>query len=215
MTQEHADTLPILICRDSRYGRTGATCLERKGPKGYSLEVSSKILVFRRIFLKCDTKPSTKSLQDAVIQSCAGVEVIPKSPLEGDSMVNCRVELAAREVKRQCRTLWISAEQNTSVRIADRPLLSWFSSSAAQVMNNMRIGKDQKTSKLKRTGQKWSKHMAQFGETFWFCKKGEHVVTSFANRMIHGIFVGHHARTGAVLCITKEVGEAKVGRDSH
>ena len=145
MTQEHADTLPILICRDSRYGRTGATCLERKGPKGYSLEVSSKILVFRRIFPKCDTKPSTKSLQDPVIQSCAGVEVIPKSPLEGDFLVNCRVELAAREVKRHCRTPWISAEQNTSVRIAHgSPLLSWFSCSAAQVMNNMRIGKDQK-----------------------------------------------------------------------
>ena len=51
--------------------------------------------------------------------------------------------------------------------------------------------------------------MAQFGETFWFCKKGERVVTSFANRMIHGIFVGHHARTGAVLCIYKGIGRGK------
>ena len=32
LTQENADTLPILICRDSRYGQTGATCCERKGP---------------------------------------------------------------------------------------------------------------------------------------------------------------------------------------
>ena len=29
MTQENADTFPILICRDSRYGQTGATCTDR------------------------------------------------------------------------------------------------------------------------------------------------------------------------------------------
>ena len=41
-------------------------------------------------------------------------------------MANGRVEMAVTEVKRQCRTLQISAEQNTSVRITDySPLLSW------------------------------------------------------------------------------------------
>ena len=47
VTQENADTFPILICRDSRYGQSGATCCERKGPTAYSnsfLLVSSKIL---------------------------------------------------------------------------------------------------------------------------------------------------------------------------
>ena len=45
--------------------------------------------------------------------------------------------------------------------------------------------------------------MAQFGEKVWFRKIGEDGVSSFANRMTQGIFVGHHDRTGAVLCITK------------
>ena len=45
--------------------------------------------------------------------------------------------------------------------------------------------------------------MAQFGEKVWFCKIGEDGVSSFASRMTQGIFVGHHDRTGAVLCITK------------
>ena len=45
--------------------------------------------------------------------------MIPQGPLEGDDMANGRVEMAEREVKRQCRTLRISAEQNTSVRISD------------------------------------------------------------------------------------------------
>ena len=54
LTQENADTFPIQICRDNRYGQTGATCCE----------------------------PSTSALQDAVFQACAGVEVIPQGPLE-------------------------------------------------------------------------------------------------------------------------------------
>ena len=83
-------------------------------------------LGFRRIILKCDNDRVTKALQDAVIHACAGVEGIPQGPLEGDHMAKGRVEMAVREVKRQCRTLRMSAEQNTSVRIADdSPLLSW------------------------------------------------------------------------------------------
>ena len=128
LTQENADTFPLLICRDSRYGQTGATCCERKGPTAFHfLLASSKILVFAEsIILKCDNEPSTKALQDAVIQACVGVEVIPQGPPEGDHMANGRVEMAVREVKRQCRTLGISAEHNTGVRIADDSrLLSW------------------------------------------------------------------------------------------
>ena len=37
MTQENADTFPILICRDSKYGPTDATCCARKSPTAYSI----------------------------------------------------------------------------------------------------------------------------------------------------------------------------------
>ena len=70
-----------------------------------------KDLGFRRIILNCDNEPSTKALQTAVAQACVGVEVIPQAPPEGDHMANGRVEMAVREVERQCRTLRISAEQ--------------------------------------------------------------------------------------------------------
>ena len=154
-----------------------------------------KDLGFRRIILKCDNEPSAKALQDAVI---------PQGPHESGHMANGRVEMAVRELIRQCRTLRISAEYNTGVRIADdSPLLSWLLRLAAQVMNKMRIGKDGKTSELMRTGRRWRKPMAQFGEKVWFRKIGEDGVSSFASRMTHGILVGHHDRTGAVLCITK------------
>ena len=85
LTQENADTFPILICRDSRYGQTGATCCEQKGPTAYSISFLVgfiKDLGFRRIILTCDNEASTKALQDAVIHACVGVEVIPQGPLE-------------------------------------------------------------------------------------------------------------------------------------
>ena len=37
LDQGNADTFPILICRDCKYGQTGATCCERKGPTAYSI----------------------------------------------------------------------------------------------------------------------------------------------------------------------------------
>ena len=107
------------------YLQTGAMCCERKGSTTCSITFFVgfiRDLGFRRIILKCDTEPSTRSLQDVVIQACAGVEVIP---LEGDHMASGRVG------KSSCG------------------------------------------------------------------------VSSFASRMTQGIFVGHHDRTGPVLCITK------------
>ena len=84
------------------------------------------------------------------IHACVGVEVIPQGPPEGDHMANGCVEMAVKEVKQQCRTLRISAEQNTSVRISDDSPSRF----AAQVMNKMR-GKDGKTSEMRRTGRRW------------------------------------------------------------
>ena len=46
--------------------------------------------------------------------------------------------------------------------------------------------------------------MAQFGEKVWFRRIGEDGGSTFASRMTQGIFVGHHDRTGSVLCMTKD-----------
>ena len=57
LTQENADTFPILTCRDSRNGQTGATCCEREGPTAYSISFIVgfiKDLGSRRIIWKCD-----------------------------------------------------------------------------------------------------------------------------------------------------------------
>ena len=55
MTQENANTLPIMICRDSRNGQNGATCCVRKCPTAYSISFLFgviKDLGLRRITLK-------------------------------------------------------------------------------------------------------------------------------------------------------------------
>ena len=59
------------------------------------------------------------------------------------------------------------------------------------------------TREIRRTGRRWRKPLAQFGEKVWFRKIGEGSVSSVARRMTPGIFVGHYDRTGSVLCITK------------
>ena len=58
--------------------------------------------------------------------------------------------------------------------------------------------------------------MVQLGRNFGFVKLEKTVSVLFPRRMTQGIFVGHHDRTGAVLCITKNgLCEATVGQDRH
>ena len=104
MNQENGNTLPILICRDRKYGQTGASCCERKGPTAYFISFLVgfiKDLGLRKIFSKSDNEPNTNSLHDAVIQDIACVEVIPEGLPEGDHVANGRVEMAVREVKKK------------------------------------------------------------------------------------------------------------------
>ena len=49
LTHENSDTFPILICRDSRYGQTGATRCERKGPT-HSMSFLVGFIVFAEPF---------------------------------------------------------------------------------------------------------------------------------------------------------------------
>ena len=115
--------------------------------------------------------------------------MIPQGPPDGDHM-GSRVGMTVIEVKRQCRTLRISAEQNTGVRIGDdSPLLSWLPRFAAQVM--IEQNENWQRRKDERNEENWSKAMAQFGEKVWFRKIGEDGVSSFAS-------------TGAVLYISKK-----------
>ena len=66
---QNADTLPILICRDSKNGQTGATCCERKRPTTYPISFFVrfvKVLGFRSIILKYDVFNSKKHRSESI-----------------------------------------------------------------------------------------------------------------------------------------------------
>ena len=121
-----------------------ATCCERKGPTAYSISFLVgfiKDLVFCKFFFEMRLyEPSTEALHDAVIHACLGVEVIPQGPFQGDHMGHGRVEMPERSEK-QCRTLRISAEQNTSVRISDDSLFSHSASSFCSASHEQNEGR--------------------------------------------------------------------------
>ena len=94
-----------------------------KVPTAYSMAILVgfiKDLGFRRIKMKCDNEPGTKSLQDAVVRACAGVEVIRQGPLEGEShgQRSCG-NVFARSGKTMQNSSLLHTKRNTSVRIAD------------------------------------------------------------------------------------------------
>ena len=77
---------------------------------------------FLRITLEYKNEPNPKVFQDAMTHSC--------------------VEGFVREMNRRCRTLRISAEHNTSVRITDdSPFLDWIPHFAMQFLHKMRTGR--------------------------------------------------------------------------
>ncbi len=64
MTQEGADTFPILVLRDSRCGYRSASCVQSKGANTYSVALMVGMirdLGFGRMLLKCDNEVATRS----------------------------------------------------------------------------------------------------------------------------------------------------------
>ena len=93
-TQKNADTFPILIRRDSKCGQR-----ERLVGNGNVLQHTPHHFLQHEISSRCSDS-----------RMCGSGSDYTGRPPEGD--------IAVREVKRQCRTLRISAEQNTCVRTA-------------------------------------------------------------------------------------------------
>ena len=160
MAQENAETFPFLVRRDSRYGQTGATCCERKGPTAYSIS-------FRVGFIKNLGFAQNHFEMRQLTEHESGSD--STQTLESDHMANGRVETAVREVKRQCRILRISAKQNTSVRIADdSPLLGWHPPFCSASREQNETWQRWKTSERRRTGRSWKNEWRNFERKVWF-----------------------------------------------
>eukprot|EP00971_Amphidinium_carterae_P127374 2523719-Amphidinium_carterae.1 len=62
------------------------------------------------------------------------------------------------------------------------------------------------TAEQMRTGRTWKRLSAEFGERVWFFPVAVLAARedAGARRMIEGVFVGHHTRRGATLCLTPQ-----------
>ena len=87
------------------------------------------------------------------------------------------------------------------------PMLTWIPAFSGDVMARHRQGKDGKTPYERETGRKWAKGGLEFGEKVFIKEAKERAgrpKRDWEPRMIPVRYVGHHARTGAVIGLTSQ-----------
>ena len=131
-----------------------------------------------------------------------------KSCPEGDHAANGLAEVAVREVKAQVRVLKSHLEERLGRRLEwTEPLASWIVRHAANCLSRCRVQADGRTPDQRRTGKKWRRLAVEFGKSVTVhpvAARGERRAAGDAERMLEGIFVGHHERTGATLFLTSK-----------
>ena len=70
------------------------------------------------------------------------------------------------------------------------------------MLSRYRRGDDGRTAEQRRTGRRWRKPVALFGEQIYFKPAGLKTPSNYDEQMLPGRYIGHHTRTGAVLVMT-------------
>ena len=109
-------------------------------------------------------------------------------------------EVCVREIKAQTR---VSRSQLGS-RIDEKdPLMSWIPRHAANCVSRYRIMDDGRTPDQRRCGKTWKRAVVEFGESVHFRPVGENdALRGGDQRLLRGIYVGHHERSGASIFLT-------------
>ena len=203
--------LPILCakCRNSSTGCLGATVVDRKGASDYGssfLTSFIKSLGFTRILVRSDNERSLLSLIERVTNNLTGVELVLMTSPEGDHAANGLPEVGVREIKAQTRILKSQPEQRLGNRIDEKdPLMSWIPRHAANCVSRYRLMDDGRTSDQRRCGQTWKRPVVEFGESVHFRPVGEtNALRGGDQRMLRGVYVGHHERSGAAIFLTPD-----------
>ena len=124
--------------------------------------------------------------------SLEDVEVIEQASPEGDHAADGLAEVGVREAKAHLD--W------------SEPLATWVVRHSANCMSRYRIQNDVKTPDQRHIGKRWRRQVVEFGEKAPFvlvAARREGRVAGDAERMMDGIFVGHHERTGASLFLSE------------
>ena len=88
------------------------------------------------------------------------------------------------------------------------PLWAWISRYAGNQLTKYRVYSDGRTSIQRLTGRKWGRPLLKFGERILVIRaKGvADRRASIESRMVPGIYVGHHGRSGALIVLTEHGG---------
>ena len=143
----------------------------------------------------------------AAASSLEGVEVIEQASPEGDHASNGLAEVGVREVNAQTRVLKSHLEERLKRQLDwSEPLPTWLVRHAANCLSRYRIQNNGKTPDQRRTGNRWRRQAVEFGEKAAFlpvAARRESRVAGDPERIMDGIFVGHHERTGASLFLSE------------
>lgn len=204
-----ADSAPFLAMKSSKSGRLGATALPSKATEEFAVQFASRFMAEtgHRRFLNCsDNEPAIVSFKEAAAQRLTSVEAVARSSPVGDHQANGSIEVAVRELKRQ-RALRYGREAKLGrVLRDDDPVLAWSSTFAAQAINIYRKDSSGKTPYEKEFGRVWKRPALEFGERLFIKEavdKGK-LKRDWEEKMIEVRFVGHHARSNAVLGISSD-----------
>ena len=164
-------------------------------------------LGWKRLLLRSDNDRALLAFLRAAAANLEGVEVIEQASPEGDHAANGLAEVGVREVKAQTRVLKSHLEERLKRQLDwSEPLATWLVRHSAKCLSRYRIQNDGKTPDQRRTGKRWRRQVVEFGEKAAFlpvAARREGRVAGDAERMMDGIFVGHHERTGASLFLSE------------
>ena len=205
------DSVPMLALKFSRSKRIAATALPRKGISELGCKFMSnfiKMTGVKRFVNFSDGEPAMKALKEESARKVAEVEAISRECPVGDHQKNGEIESAVRELKRQMRAVRMSLEGRLGRALADDdPLLMWIPTFAGDCIAFHRRGADGKTPWERETGRKWRRPCLEFGEKVMIKEafdRSSGPKRDWQARMIPVRYVGHHARTGAVMGLTSE-----------
>ena len=175
----------------------------------YAVEYFSSFLQglgYKKIINKSDGEHSIVALKEKAAKE-AGIESISKEAPRGDHQANGMIEAAVREIKAQVRVMKSSLEEKLQMKLGDKhPLLAWLPRHAADLISRYKVGQDGRTAEQRRTGRAWNRPLLQCGEKVMFkiaeSPEERRRRGSLEPIMKEGWYIGHHARSGALLLIT-------------
>ena len=197
------DILTMLVVREDRFKSYAATAVQRKGAVDNVVAYVVgfvRSLGYRRLILQSDNEPAILALKREVRRQL-DIEVVERESPPYDHQGNGFVEVGCREIKRQCRALVLAMESRLGAVPLTHPTMMWLPRHAAAVLNRYRRGDDGHTPEQRRTGRAWRRPALQFGERVQF-KPATAKRADLAPRLEEGLYVGHHERSGSVICLT-------------